>query len=64
MSLIRSVSKASVLVVLATLVTGCVVLPFGRGHGRHGGGDRHYGPTSQSQPVVIEVSRNQPPRGR
>ena len=63
--MVRRVSKLSVLVVLAVMATGCIVLPFGRGHGRHGGGDRHYAPTGERYSSGADASREQQhPRGR
>ena len=62
MSAIRRVSKMSVLVILAVMATGCIVLPFGRGHGRHGGGDRHYGPNSERHSAGSEAPREWPRR--
>ena len=63
MSLIRRVSKLSVLVVLTALATGCIVLPFGRGHGRYGHGDRYYSPTSEGYSSGANTQREQPRRG-
>ena len=62
MSVIRRVSKVSVMVVLAVMATGCIVLPFGRGHGRYGGGDRHYAPTGERQSSGSDSTREAPER--
>jgi len=59
---IRRVSKITVLMVLCVMATGCIVLPFGRGHGRHVQGDRHYAPAGDSQSGHSERSRERPRR--
>jgi hypothetical protein len=61
--IVRRVSRIGVVVILAALATGCIVLPYGRGHGRHGGGDRHYAPVSESQPIGGEAVRERPRQG-
>ena len=62
MNVIRRVSKLSVLVLLAVLTTGCIVLPFGRGHGGYGGGHRHYAPNEERFSSGVEATREQPQR--
>jgi hypothetical protein len=59
MSVMRRISKVSTVLVLAVMATGCIVLPFGRGHGGHGHGGhgghghggRHLAPSSQHYSV-------------
>lgn len=46
MTVIRRISRIGALIVLCAAATGCIVLPFGAGHGRHGRGERHYVPHS------------------
>ena len=60
--MIRRVSKLSVLVVLASMAAGCIVLPFGRGHGRYGGGERHYAPTGERYSSGADAPREQQQR--
>ena len=62
MGLVRRFSKVVAVVVLASLATGCIVLPLGRGHIRHGGGDRYYAPVGESQPGGHGASREAPRR--
>ena len=61
-NVIRRVSKLSVLVVLAVMATGCIVLPFGRGHGGYGNGHRHYAPNEERFSSGAEAPREQPQR--
>ena len=62
MSLIRRASKLSALVILAVMATGCIVLPFGHGHGRYGGGDRHYAPSGERYSSSADAPQEQPGR--
>lgn len=48
---IRRVIKWCGLAALGLAATGCIVLPYGAGR-RHGGGDRHYVPQSEAQPIM------------
>ena len=61
-SVIRRVSRVGVMVVMAVMATGCIVLPFGHGHGRYGANDRHYAPTGERQWSGSESTREAPER--
>ncbi len=53
MSPVRRMAKFSTLVVLGVAASGCVVLPFGAGHGRYGRGERHHYSAVEVQPIVL-----------
>ena len=56
--------RFSALIVLAGVVSGCVVLPFGKGHGRYGRGDGHYEPPRDSHRDSGDRRGDRPRRGR
>ena len=60
-SSIRRLAKIGTLFVLSLAATGCIVLPYGPGHGRHSRGDRGYSAPAEGPPVVIIAPRD---RGR
>ena len=62
--MIRRVSKLGALAVLAVMATGCIVLPFGHGHGRYGSGDRHYASTGDRHAPGVDGHREQRPSRR
>jgi len=66
-TVIRRVSKVCALVALGVAATGCVIAPYGygwHGHGRYGGGDRHYAPPNDNYYGGSEAPRDEPHRGR
>jgi hypothetical protein len=65
MSVIRLVGRICVGVVFSAAAAGCVVVPYGYGHGRYGRGDRYYGPPPAQRPIIIETPQGPPaPRWR
>ncbi len=63
MSFIRRAAKVGSIVVLGVAASGCIVLPFGAGHGRHSRGERYLAPASEGPPIVIVNPRDRPGRG-
>ncbi|MDP2007574.1 MAG: hypothetical protein Q8K45_18025 [Rubrivivax sp.] len=61
MVLIRRVLKLGALALLATAVTGCIVLPYGPGHGgRHSRGGGHHAQPSNAQPIMHQAPQERP----
>ncbi len=56
-------ARAATMVVLGVAATGCIVLPWGPGHGRYGRGHRHYAPPAPAGAVII-VPNEQAAPGR
>lgn len=58
-------ARAATMVVLGVAATGCIVLPWGPGHGRYGRGHRHYAPPPPAPAgAVIIVPNEQAAPGR
>lgn len=60
-------ARVTTIVVLGVAATGCIVLPWGPGHGRYGRGHRHYAPPPPAPAgavIVVPRPHAEPGRGR